>query len=211
MPHSATAVRMPDALHIVDAALAQAASQGLDRLTLRDLARDIGKSTTVIVNLFGSKAGLIDAMAQEAMQRDREFHDRFFAELAGLSLSRDSLVALLRHYLRSRSAPANGFVLLWQSLLVEADPRPERRGLMRQWRDQTEQAWRDYLGAAPDLADLSKPLVSILTIEQFYAGALHERADYQLIAAEGMGALADRALRLSQARANATFWYRENL
>lgn len=65
-----TTSRSVDAQQVVDAAIAQAATNGLHSLTLRDLAQALGKSTTVIVNLFGAKSGLVQAVGEEATAVD---------------------------------------------------------------------------------------------------------------------------------------------
>ena len=92
-----------------------------------------GKSTTVIVNLFGSKAGLIQAVGEEALRQDAAFHAAFFAPVAGLPPSRDALLALLRHYLRLRASDSAGFARIWEALLIDGDACAERRDLIRRW------------------------------------------------------------------------------
>ena len=52
--------RSTDAQRIIDAAIDLVIAQGFRKLTLRDLAQAVGKSTTVIVNLFGAKSGPAD-------------------------------------------------------------------------------------------------------------------------------------------------------
>ena len=48
----------------IEAAFAIIGERGLAGLSMRVLAQAIGKSTTVIVNLFHTKAGLLSAVAQ---------------------------------------------------------------------------------------------------------------------------------------------------
>lgn len=200
-----------DAQQIIAAAIARATVEGVRSLTLRDLAQAVGRSTTVIVNLFGSKSGLLQAIGEEALRQDAAFHRRFFDSVAGLPLGRDTLLVLVRHYLRRRAAEEAGFVRIWEGLLLDAEPGPERRDLMARWDDMQRDAWRRHLSTAPTLDDPAEPLVACLTLEQFYAGALKGRADYELIAEEGLGGLVDRILGLPEREATATFWYRENL
>lgn len=66
-----------------------AAVQGLRKLTLRDLAQTVGRSTIVIVNLFGSKPGLLLAMGEAALERDTDFHVQFCQSVVGLEPGRD--------------------------------------------------------------------------------------------------------------------------
>lgn len=211
MPVHPAPSRAADAEQIVDAAIAHAAKTGLHSLTMRDLAQAVGKSTTVIVNQFGTKAGLIQAVAEEALRRDTIFHAAFFRAADGLSPSRDSLLALVRHYLHLRAADDAGFVRIWEALTLDADAGAERRSLMQRWHGLRLEAWRAHLATADRTADFSEPLVAALTIEQFYAGALSGRPDYQVIAAEGLGGLVDRILGLPEGPPAATLWYRDRL
>ena len=57
MSNSQSNSRAAEAALILDAAIERAAAEGLHGLRLRDLAQAVGKSTTVIVNLFGAKSG----------------------------------------------------------------------------------------------------------------------------------------------------------
>lgn len=211
MPQVSATSRNGDAQQIIDAAIAHAAMSGLNSLTMRDLAQTVGKSTTVIVNLFGAKSGLIQALGEEALRRDTDFHTRFFGSVEGLPLSRDTLMTLMRHYLRLRASEEAGFARIWEALLVDNESTTERRDLIRRWDAMRKSAWRGHLSSAARLTDFAAPLVDWTTIEQFYAGALQGRVDYEIIAAEGLGGLIDRAFEQADGPATATFWYRENL
>lgn len=203
--------RAADAHQILDAAIAHAATRGLSSLTLRDLAQAVGKSTTVIVNLFGAKAGLIYAVGEEALRRDAVFHADFFQAAEGLPPGRDGLLALVQHYVRLRAAPDAGFVRIWEELTLASERTGERHDLMRRWQSLRVEAWRRYLATCNRTGDFSSSLVAILDIEQFYAGALMERPDYQVVATEGLGGLIDRMLGLPEAQPAATLWYRDRL
>jgi AcrR family transcriptional regulator len=200
----------PDlAQQIVEQAIVQSALKGLDNLTLRDLAQAVGKSTTVIVNLFGSKSGLIQAVGEEVLRRDAAFHDAFFDSVAGLPIERDGLLALAQTYLRHRVADDAGFARIWEALLLDAEPAPEQRDMVARWHAMRCAAWRGHLARDARLDPFVEPLVAWLTFEQYYAGALRGRADYGVVAAEGLGAMMDRALGLPDGPATATFWYRD--
>ena len=211
MPALPTTSRAIDAQQIVEAAIVRAASEGLNSLTLRDLARAVGKSTTVIVNLFGAKSGLIQAVGEEALRLDAAFHARFFQAVAGLPVERDNLLALIQHYLSLRAGHEAGFVRIWEALLLDAETGPERRDLMARWDAMRREAWRNHLAANDRLAEFAAPLVAWLTMEQFYAGALSGRSDYAIIVAEGLGGLVDHAFGRPDGPATATLWRRENL
>lgn len=189
------------------------ATHGFDKLTLRDLAQAVGKSTTVIVNLFGSKSGLLLALGEAALAQDAAFHADFFGQTNDLRADRDRLLTLLMRYLRLRASPSAGFARVWEALLLAAEPDDARRDLMRRWEALRESAWRDCLTASehPQAARLAAPLTLCLAMEQFYAGALLDRTDYELICAEGFAAMVDRAFGLEERPATATFWYRNRL
>ena len=211
MPSLQTAGRAADAQSIVDAAIAHASAHGLQSLTMRELAQAVGKSTTVIVNVFGTKSGLIQAVGEASLELDRDFHADFFASVAGMPLERDTLVSLVRHYLRRRASDESGFARIWEALLLDGDPSSERRDLMSRWDTMRKDAWRDHLSPDPKLAAICDALLAWAAIEQFYAGALLGRADYEIIATEGLGGLIDHALGRPEGPATATFWHRETL
>lgn len=211
MSHALATDRPAEAQRILDIAIARAANEGLGTLTLRDLAQAAGKSTTVLVNLFGSKAGLFQAMGEEALRLDIQFHARFFDAVSGLPLSRDGLLTLLQHYLALRAGPDAGFVRIWEALLLDGEVGAARQSLLADWNAMRVEAWRRHLSADPRLAAFAETLCACLTMEQFYVGALRDRPDYHAIAAEGLGGLIDHALGSSEGPATATFWYRDAL
>lgn len=203
--------RATDPQQMLQAAIAHAAAHGLHSLRMRDLAQTVGRSTTVIVNLFGTKSGLIQAVGEAALRLDAEFHDKFFQSVAGLTLNRDTLLTLVRHYLHLRVSDDAGYARILEALLLDGETSPERRDLMRRWDAMRKRAWRDYLASDARLATFAAPLVAWTTIEQFYAGALQGRVEYEVIAAEGLSGLIDRAFDRPDGLPTATFWYRETL
>lgn len=178
---------------IVAAAMTLVAELGLSGLTMRDLAQAVGKSTTVIVNRFGSKSGLIEAIATAAFEQDEVYHDAFFASVSELALSRDALLVLVGRYLRERALASANFVRVWEELLVSSEPAPFLPPLLVRWEAMRRKAWTAFLARTPGLATFGEAVSTYLIIEQFYAGALGGRADYEVIAAEGLGGLVDRA------------------
>ncbi|MNU51527.1 putative DNA-binding transcriptional regulator [compost metagenome] len=192
---------------IVAAAMTLVADLGLSGLTMRDLAQSVGKSTTVIVNLFGSKAGLIEAMATAAFEQDEVFHDTFFANPNGLAFGRDALFALTGRYLRERAFASASFVRVWEELLVATEARPFLTPLLMRWESMRREAWTAFLARTLGLGDFGEVISTYLIIEQFYVGALGGRADYEVIAAEGLGGLIDRAFGRSDDPAPASESY----
>lgn len=178
---------------------------------MRDVAQSVGKSTTVIVNLFGAKAGLIEAIATAAFEQDEAYHDAFFANVGGLTLGRDALLALAGRYLRERALASASFVRVWEELLVASEPGPFLPPLLLRWETMRRKAWTAFLAPTPGLAAFGEALSTYLIIEQFYVGALGGRADYEMIAAEGLGGLADRAFGRDDDAASATESYVDRL
>jgi AcrR family transcriptional regulator len=197
--------RSIDAERVLEAAAVIVARVGLRGLTLRDLAQALGKSTTVIVNLFGSRGGLITALATTALGQDRIFHERFFGELGELEPSRDALLAILGRYLRHRASVSAAFVRIWEELVVDADQ--DLVPTLRAWEDMRLTAWKGFLARDPKLHPMAEVVTTYLVVEQFYAGALADRADYEAIAAEGLAGLVDRAFGLEDAPATTTEAY----
>lgn len=54
---------------LLDRAAALVFAGGVDSLSLRRLAGDVGTSTTAVYSLFGNKAGLLDSLYREAARR----------------------------------------------------------------------------------------------------------------------------------------------
>lgn len=196
---------------IVAAAMTLVADLGLNGLTMRDLAQSVGKSTTVIVNLFGSKSGLIEAIAIAALEQDEIYHETFFSNLDGLALGRDALLALVGRYLRERALASASFVRVWEELLVTADPGAFLPPLLTRWEVMRRDAWTGFLARTPGLEAYGEAISTYLVIEQFYIGALAGRADYEMIAAEGLGGLIDRAFGRGDDPAPASESYVEQL
>lgn len=196
---------------IVAAAMTLVAELGLGGLTMRDLAQSVGKSTTVIVNLFGSKSGLIEAIAIAALEQDEAYHETFFSNLDGLTFGRDALLALTGRYLRERARDSASFVRVWEELLVSPEPGAFLPPLLARWEAMRREAWTAFLARSPGLEAYGEVISTYLIIEQFYVGALGERADYEMIAAEGLGGLVDRAFGRGDDPAPASESYVEHL
>lgn len=196
---------------IVAAAMTLVADLGLSGLTMRDLAQSVGRSTTVIVNLFGSKSGLIEALATTAFEQDEAYHEAFFASLGGLAFGRDALLALTERYLRERAIASASFVRVWEELLVTPEPASFLSPLLMRWEAMRQEAWTTFLGRTPGLEAFGEVISTCLIIEQFYVGALGGRPDYEMIAAEGLGGLIDRAFGRSDDPAPASESYVERL
>jgi AcrR family transcriptional regulator len=74
---------------LLDRAAALVFAGGVDALSLRRLAGDVGTSTTAVYSLFGNKDGLLDNLYGEAARR-------FGERLAEVALSEDPVEDLVR-------------------------------------------------------------------------------------------------------------------
>ncbi|WP_427788778.1 TetR/AcrR family transcriptional regulator [Brevundimonas diminuta] len=207
--------RFVETERILDAALEIIARVGLDGLTLRDLAQSIGKSTTVIVNLFGSKAGLIEAVSEVALAQDEAFHRDFFARLDHLPPGRDALIGVILSYLKVRSSSQAHGARVIEALILTHDPSEARRDFILRWDQIRLRAWREFLerfaGRHGVSGDFTPFLGGFLLMEQYYAVALSDRSDYGAILVETVGAMVDRAMDHPDGPAVATDWFTHRL
>ena len=176
------------------AAMAIIADHGVAALSIRDLAQAIGKSTTVIVNLFQTKAGLLAATAEAAMEMDAAFHARFLAQTDGAPLNRQTLRVLAMGYIIGRAAPEARFVRVWEEFLTDREAVMAAGPQLRAWAQLRERAWAELLARAPTFSRLAPVLEPYLTMEALYASALAGRADYQLLLGEALDGLMARGL-----------------
>ena len=185
-----------DALRVqaIAAAMGIIADQGLAALSIRDLAQTIGKSTTVIVNLFQTKAGLLAAVAEAGLQADAEFHARFLTQTRNAPLERSTLRVLAMGYLLRRAAPEARFVRVWEEYLTDHEACAAADPQLRAWAQLHERAWAELLERAPAFARLAPVLAPYLAMEGLYASALVGRADYDLLLGEALDGLMARAL-----------------
>lgn len=177
----------------IEAAFAIIGERGLAGLSMRDLAQAIGKSTTVIVNLFQTKAGLLGAVAQAAMAADTAFHEGFFAETAGVPLDHVTLRGVAARYVTLRAGRQAPFARVWQEFVTDAEASAAAREELRAWAQMRADAWTGLLARAENLAGLAPVFVQYLVMEEFYAGALAERLDYDLLLRETLEGLIARA------------------
>jgi AcrR family transcriptional regulator len=123
---------------ILDAARRRLAEGGPDAIRLQEIARDVGISHPAILHHFGSREGLTQAMAQDAL-------DALEADLiTALAEPADdvSAAAVLERVLETVGESGHARLFAWRSLSLEA-PLPEHseqellRGLidgLDQWR-----------------------------------------------------------------------------
>lgn len=199
--------RDAEARRIIHEASEIIAAHGLAALSFRDLALAIGKSTTVIVNLFQSKSGLLKAVIATAIEEDEAFHQEFFAEIEGLAIGHAALIGLLRRYVRLRTSDRVRSARIWEECLVGAGLDPAHIALMANWQAGREAAWDRYLSGRFQFAGLARVLVAYLIMEEFYAGALQNRTDYDVIASESLAGLVDHVMGRPDEPAVAADWF----
>lgn len=105
---------------ILDAATKRLAEGGPEAIRLQDIARDVGLSHPTILHHFGSRDGLTQALAQDAM-------DRLSAEvLEVLSRPADEATALgiVGRIFDTWGDSGHARLLAWRSLNMD-EPRPE--------------------------------------------------------------------------------------
>lgn len=176
---------------ILDVALAQAARDGLEGLTIGALAKSAGMSKSGVFAHFGSREDLQIAVLQE-------YERRFVAEVftpaleAPRGLGRLSL--MLERWLEKNTRDA-GHGCLWISSAVEYDDRPGRVrdalvGMIQEWKtalSRTIQLAVDTgeLRASTDISELVFDIYGVVLV-------LHH--DYRLLASPAALARARRAL-----------------
>lgn len=195
----------------IEAAMSIIARQGLAALSIRDLAQAIGKSATVIVNLFQTKAGLLSAVAEAGLEADAAFHERFLAESAGAPLNRSTLRALIVRYINRRAAPASVFARVWEEYLTDREACAAAGAQLQAWASMRDAAWAELLGRAPALASLGPVLFPYLVMEELYASALVNRLDYELLLEESADGLAAHALKAPPETTPVLDWVAEEL
>jgi AcrR family transcriptional regulator len=73
-------IALPPRERLLVATLAYIAQNGLQDLSLRELAAGIGTSHRMLIYHFGSKEGLLRAVVEEVERQQREFFTRFIAD-----------------------------------------------------------------------------------------------------------------------------------
>jgi AcrR family transcriptional regulator len=193
---------------IVEAAIDIVAEKGLAALSVRDLAAAIGKSTTVIFNLFQTKAGLLAAVVEAAMEEDRAFHCDFFDQVGGLALDRHRVADITVRYILTRAGAGRRFAWVWGEFLIEPEAARAAQAQLLRWSAMRRAALERWLARDARLAGLSGVYFHYLLMEEFYAGALSCRLDYELLLRESLeGMLAMAFDREAGGEAEVARWF----
>lgn len=160
------------------------AAEGLSALSVRDLAAAIGKSTTVIFNLFQTKAGVMAAMVEAAMEEDLAFHDAFLSQVDGLVLDQRRMVDITARYVLARAEPSARFARIWEEVLIDPEAAQAAREPLARWLAMRRSKLDGLLARDSRLARLGGVLLPYLLMEELYAAALSRRLDYELLLRE---------------------------
>jgi AcrR family transcriptional regulator len=112
-----------DALRVrlLEQAVRTLSEHGVDALSLRKLAAEVGTSTTAVYSLFGGKPGLLNAVFDEAFRR---FGERM-AEVQITDDPREDLLALAMAYRASALAEPHFYQVMFGPVGGAVDPSPE--------------------------------------------------------------------------------------
>lgn len=212
-PNAATPSDREDArARAVAAAVEIVAERGLAALSVRDLAAAIGKSTTVIFNLFQTKAGVLAAMVEAAMAEDVAFHDAFLAQVDGAPLDQRRMVDITARYLLARAEPSARFARIWEEILIDPEGARAARAPLARWLAMRRDKLDRLLARRPPLARLSAVYLPYLLMEELYAAALARRLDYELLLRESLEGLMAMAFdQPSGGEAKVAQWFTDAL
>lgn len=213
VPMAVTASDRDDArARAVAAAMDIVARQGLASLSVRDLAAAIGKSTTVIFNLFQTKAGVLAAMVETAMAEDLAFHDAFLAQVDGLALDQRRVVDITARYILARAEPSARFARIWEEVLIDSEAAQAAREPLARWLDMRRSKLSGLLARDSRLARLDAVYLPYLLMEELYAAALAHRLDYELLLRESLEGLVAMAFgEPSGGEAKVARWFTDAL
>ncbi len=126
---------------ILDAARRRLAEGGPEAIRLQEIARDVGISHPAILHHFGSREGLTQALAQDALDA---LEADLMAALAEPAAD-VSVATVLEHVLETVGGSGHARLFAWRSLSLEA-PLPEHseQELLRGLIDRLDQ-WRTRL------------------------------------------------------------------
>lgn len=212
-PLAVTAPDRDDArARAVAAAIEIVAVQGLASLSVRDLAAAIGKSTTVIFNLFQSKAGVLAAMVEAAMEEDLAFHDAFLSQVDGLVLDQRRMVDITARYVLARAQPSARFARIWEEVLIDPEAAQAARQPLSRWLAMRRSKLDGLLTQDVRLARLGAVYLPYLLMEELYAAALARRLDYELLLRESLEGLIAMAYgEPSAGEAKVAQWFTDGL
>lgn len=147
---------------IVDVAWRAAQEQGVNELTLRDLARRLGMRAPSLYEYVDSKGAIYDLMFADGYAQ----LDRLFEELPRTGDDRDDLLVGLQRWLDFCQANLPRYQLMFTRVVPGWEPSPEAYDVsLATWQRMTAQL--DHLGVGgADLLDLWSAIGSGLAAQQ---------------------------------------------
>jgi len=98
---------------ILDAASRRLERDGLEGLTMRNLAQDSGVSPVTLYNRFGSKDNIVSLVVMNSFDRNIDFNQRSVAQSESPFDHLLTLIALLEHELRDKRAFSQALMALY--------------------------------------------------------------------------------------------------
>ena len=160
-------------------AIAIAAERGVEGMSLRTVAAAVGYSTIVIFQNFGSKAGFVEAALTRALKEEQRFHNALAARLEGLQPGHEDFANLVASYVELRVTSKTA--RFWSQILYNARLITNCASMLRAWHALRIDFWQKRLTAAGRATDLAPFLAAYLAVEEVYAFALTEEAEYRLL------------------------------
>jgi AcrR family transcriptional regulator len=155
--------------HILDAAEKRLAEGGPEALRLQEIARDVGVSHPAILHHFGSRAGLVNALARRATER----LESELLEALGGPATGDTVVGIVERVFEALTDTGQARLLSWLALSGEGQQGAGARHL-RTLADaihqRRSQAAREQ-GAPPPEREDSYFLVRLATAAMLGEGA----------------------------------------
>lgn len=174
---------------LTELAMRTAAQSGLEKVSLRNIARLAGCSTAAIFQNFEGKAELLLAATELAAQRDIDLHNRLLAGVDGLITCHLAFSDFLSSYIELRvTLPQARFL---SDVLIKLCSDDRYRAILQDWHHSRKAFWKDVLAGY----DFAEPFGAIVAeyclMEEIYGYSLHDQPRFQLLQRETGRALAD--------------------
>lgn len=182
----AAASRLPrptakDAL--TEATIRHVAEYGIDRISLRSVAAEVGATTAAIVHHFKNKDGLLLAAAEQALACDRRNHEAYIAALPPMPMNAQVFADFISAYLELQRQ--NSYISrFWLEALFHSQTFPVVSEALGSWHASRVEFWRDILKNAENPAIRAQNFTSYIVAEEAFSCALHENPTYALIVRE---------------------------
>ena len=182
---------VPIHLALLDQTIAMLANMGLENISLRTIAARADCTTAVIFQQHHSKAGLLSAAIDRALDQDAHAHAALVGQVAGLIGSREALADFIASYVTVRAC--QDVPRFWSEILFKSQQLPEARFQLQQWFAMRTRFWQDVLATVPADPALADMIAAYSIMEEIYAYPLLGDAQYRLLLHETARALIEGA------------------